>query len=114
MKIALQLLVAGLVIHASVRVADSAWRYFSFKDAIQQEVLFSADLPTTQLHARVVEIASQHGIDLAPVDVEVNRVRDQTTVVFSYSERIPLVPAAYTRDHLYEGAVSARSLRGLK
>ena len=114
MKIALQFLIGGLIIHGCLRVADSAWRYFSFRDAIRQEVLFSADLPTTLLHSRVVEIAGEHGIALEPVDVEVNRVRDETTVVFSYSERIPLVPAAYTRDHLYEGAVSARSLRGLK
>jgi hypothetical protein len=59
----------------------------------------------------VVEIATDYGIELDPANVDVQRVRDSTTVTFSYDEDIPLVPRAYTRTHRFEDSVTVRSLR---
>jgi hypothetical protein len=109
LKVIIQLLIAALVLNACVRGAESAWRYYSFKDAIGQEVLFSATEPLPNIEQRVVEIAGEYNIELA--DVEVTRERDQTTVTFAYDEDIPLVPKAYTRTQRYEDSITVRSLR---
>jgi len=111
LKIIIQLLIAALLLNACVRGAESAWRYFSFKDAIGQELLFSATETLPRIRQRIVEIATDHGISMELADVEVTRERDQTTVKFAYNEGIPLVPRAYTRDQRYEDTVSVRSLR---
>jgi len=111
LKIIIQLLIAALVLNACVRGAESAWRYYSFKDAIGQEVLFSAAETLPRIRQRVVEIATDHGINMDLADVDVTRERDQTTVKFAYTEGIPLVPMAYTRNQRYEDSVSVRSLR---
>ena len=111
MKIIIQILIAVLLLNACVRSAESAWRYFSFKDAINQEVLFSATETLPKIQQRVVDIAYDHGIKMELDDVEVTRQRDETTVKFSYLEDIPLVPKAYTRNQRYEDSISVRSLR---
>ena len=110
MKTIIQLILAALLLHACIRAGDAAWRYFSLKDAIEQEVLFASRETAARLEQRVVEIASEHGVELEPKSVAVQRQRFLTTVTYSYRERIPLVPMAYTRDHLFEASVSARSL----
>lgn len=114
MKTIIQILIAAVVINAAVRATESAWRYYSFKDAVEQEVLFGTQQTTTQLQQRVVDIAGDYDIELDPADVEVGREREETRVSFAYYEGIPLVPQLYTRRHLFEGDVKIRTLRGLK
>jgi len=113
LKTIIQLLIAGLLLHGCVRAGESAWRFYSYKDAVEQEVLFGTGETVAQLQQRVVDIAGDRGIEMALADVEITRDRGATSVAFAYVEDIPLVPMVYTREHLFEGAVSARTLRGL-
>ena len=99
--------------HACVRAGHSAWRYYQFKDAVEQEARFASRLTESELHQRIVELAEEHQIALAYEDVAVERRGDQTSVSAAYYESIPLVPIVYTREHLFEVDVSVRVMRPL-
>ena len=113
MKTLIKLLLAAMVLHASVRAGQSAWRYLQFKDAVEQEARFGARLADEDLHSRILEVAEEQGIPLGYDDVAVQRHGDRTSVSAAYSEPITLVPGVYTREQLFEIELSVRVVRPL-
>jgi hypothetical protein len=104
MKLIIQLLVAALILNACVRAGESAWRYYQFKDAVEQEARYGTLRTTSLLRQRIMQIAADNSVDLDPDDVIVES-RDrgiETQVEVRYIDPIPLVPRAYTRLHEYE------------
>jgi len=110
LKIIIQLLIAALVLHGSVRMGGAVWRNFQFKDAVEQETRFAGAAPPEALHQRIMELAQEHGIALEPGDVVVERRGQETYVATSYTESVPLAFGFYTREHLFEFEVRARVL----
>ena len=113
LKTIVQLLIAGVIVHACARAGESAWRYYEFKDAVAQEARFGNAKTTSELHRQVLQLAEEHGVALESEDVAVERRGEQTFVSASYIESVPLVPAIYTRDQRYAFEVSVRGLRPL-
>ena len=110
MKTLIQLLITGLVINAAVQAGRVAWKYYEFKDAVQQEAQFGGSKTTAQLHARILELAAEHDVVMADEDVTVERRNDGTSVKASYVDTIPFVPRLYTREQALTIDVSVRQL----
>lgn len=111
MKTILQLLIAALVINGCVRAAESAWRHYQLVDAIEQTTRLGDNRTTSQLRKRVLELADGYGVALESADVTIGTSRQDTSVSFQYIDAIPLIPRAYTREHVYEVDITVQPLR---
>ena len=92
MKTIIKLVVAALVVHATWRAATVYMRYYEFKDQVHEAAQFSDRRPDSELRARVLTLAEQHQIPLAPEALNVRRQENHTLVDATYSERIELLP----------------------
>jgi hypothetical protein len=113
LKTLIQLLIVGLVLHACFRGAQASWRYYSFRDAVEQEARFGANTSTGELQRRILDIAAEHDIDLVAEDVEVTRQGLNTSVAAAYYDSIELVPRFYTREQLFEFELNVHPVRPL-
>jgi hypothetical protein len=113
LKTIIQLLIAALLVNACVRGGAAAWRYYTFKDAVEQEARFGGKTTASELQQRIVDLAADYEITLDPADVEVTRDGQTTSVTAAYIEPIELVPRLYVRQHIFEFAVSVRPTRPL-
>jgi hypothetical protein len=113
LKAILQIAAAIVLVVACARAGEAAWRYYEFKDAVEQEVRFSDAKTTSQLHRRVVELAQEHDVELEYEDIVVEPRNSQTVVSVSYVEPIALVPGVYTRNQQFEFQISVLAVRPL-
>ena len=102
MKTIIRLLVVALLVNAAVRVGTAFWRYYAFKDDVEQAIRFGEADTAATLHQRILLLAEEHGIEIYPADIVVEKDRAQTTVSALYGEEIELVPQVYKREHLFE------------
>ncbi|HYU80974.1 MAG TPA: hypothetical protein VEK56_18440 [Vicinamibacterales bacterium] len=114
MKTIIQLLIAALLINACIQAARAYWGFYEFKDEIQFEIIHGREVTTSQLHQRVLALAADRDVALAPEDVTVKQRGYQTLVDVSYVDEIPFVPRVYSRPWTFEGTVTGERLRALK
>jgi hypothetical protein len=112
MKTIIQLAIAALVINAAFQTARVYWDFYEFQDAIQQEALHGREATASQMHKRVLEIAAEHGIELAWGDVIIGSEPAQTSIDVDYEQPIPLAPG-YKRVWPFKASVSARRIKPL-
>ena len=108
MKTLLKIAVAALVLNAVVQAGLAQWRFFQFKDAVEQAALFSAKLTEEQLATRVLAEAETRGLPLGASAVEVQMTALEATVRARYVEPVTLVPRTYTREWPFELDVTVR------
>jgi hypothetical protein len=113
LKIIIQIVVAIVIVVACAKGGEAAWRFYEFKDAVEQEARFFNAKTTSQLHKRVMELADEHEVGLEYEDIVVAPRQGQTHISVSYNEAIALVPGFYTRNHQFEFDVSVRVPRPL-
>ncbi len=106
MKIIIRLLVFALLLNVGVHVGAAFWRYYAFKDDVEQAVRYGGADTAPILHQRILQLAAEHGIEIYPADVVVHKERAQTTVSALYGEEIELLPRMYKREHLFEFEVT--------
>ncbi|RPI48776.1 MAG: hypothetical protein EHM55_25035 [Acidobacteria bacterium] len=92
MKAIIKLVIAALVVHATWRAGNVYLRYYQFKDNVQQAAQFSDRRPEHELRERVMSLAGQYEIPLAPEALQVRREDNHTIVDATYTERIELLP----------------------
>ena len=114
LKTVIQILLGVLVILACARGGESAWRYYGFKDAVEQETRIGGAKSIAELHRRVLDIAEDYGVEIDPESIVVEQRGEMAHVSASYVEDIVLVPAVYTRQQLYEFEVIARPVALLR
>ena len=114
MKTILKLLLAALVINGCIQGARSAWRHFQFTDAVEQEVRFGSSTTPSLLRQRLIQLAGENDITLAPDDVTVEKRRQETYVALTYTEGITLVPRLYTYQRNADVTLSVEPLHALK
>ena len=114
MKLVIQIVVVILIIMACARGGESAWRYYGFKDAVEQETRIGGAKSVAELHQRVVNLAREYGVDIEPESIVVEQQGELAHVSASYVEDIILIPAVYTRQQLYEIDISARPVAPLR
>jgi hypothetical protein len=95
MKTILKLVIAALIIHACWRAGSAYWRYYRFKDEVQQAALFGLSKSESDLQKSVIETARRMQLPLAPGSVSVHREENHTYVTATYTEQVQLVPTYY-------------------
>jgi hypothetical protein len=95
MKTIAKLVIAALIVNATWRAGSAYWRYYKFKDELQQTALFGGSKTERDLQIRVLEIAQRMQLPVAPDSVTVRRDEYHTAINASYTERIELVPTYY-------------------
>ena len=87
-----KLLIVVAVLNATARAAMATWRYYQFKDAAQQTIIFGADATTDQLHDLILRRASELEVPVEPQNVEVAREGQRTMARASYTQPVELFP----------------------
>ena len=95
MKTLIKLIVAAIVLHATWRAGTAYWRYYQFKDGLQQTAQFSGNRSENELQNRAYELAKEYQIPIGPDHISVRRVENHTLIDASYEERIELFPRYY-------------------
>lgn len=94
-KTVIKLAIAALVVHACWRSANVLLRNYKFKDAVHETVLFSNAKSDVQLHARVMELATQYEVPVAPDAVVITHKENRTIVNATYTDQIELLPTKF-------------------
>ena len=113
MKLVIQLLVVALVVNACAQTGMAMWRYFEFKDEVEQEARFGSSKTAALLHERIMKLAEEHEVPLDSTDLHVTFDGLETTISGAYYDYLELVPRMYTREHLFEFDVSVTPIRPL-
>jgi hypothetical protein len=95
MKTLVKLVIAAAVIHATWRAGTAYWRYYQFRDGLQQTAQFSGVRSENELQDRAYEIARQYEVPIEPGRITVRRVENHTLIDATYVEQIELVPRYY-------------------
>lgn len=95
MKTLIKLIIAALVVHATWRAGTVYFRYYQFKDAVQQTAQFSGTRSENALRDRVLEIAKELQVPLDSDRVTVRRQDNHTLIDATYDEQIELLPRYY-------------------
>ena len=91
MKTLFKLVVALLVLNASVRGAMAMWQYYQFKDAAQQVVLFGQRADFEEIQANIVARATELDVPIRPDDVKISRDGTRTIAEGSYVQSVPVL-----------------------
>jgi len=92
MKALIKLIIAALIVHATWRAGTVYFRYYQFKDGVQQTALFSGTRSESELQNRVVELARELQVPLEADRATVRRQDNHTFIDATYEERIELLP----------------------
>lgn len=94
-KTVIKLALAALLVHACWRSGNVFLRYYKFKDAVHETVLFDSAKSDAQLQARVLELAQQYDVPVPPESITVLRVQNRTIVKAVYTDQVELVPTKF-------------------
>jgi hypothetical protein len=94
-KTIIKLAIAALVVHACWRSANVVLKYYRFKDAVHETVLFSNSKSDAQLQGRVMELAGQFEVPVTTENVEILHQENKTIVNANYTDRIELIPTKF-------------------
>jgi hypothetical protein len=108
MRLLFNLAILGLVIFAGIQSGASIWRFYAFRDVVRQEAWFAGDRTTVEISRRVLAHADRLGVPVDPYDVVVQFEGDVTVISVVYEDEIPLVPALYSYQHLYDASADSR------
>ena len=92
MKTILKVLIALIVINAAARGGMTAVRYYKFKEAAQQAVLFGSASATEELQQVILQRALELEVPVASPQVVVNRQGGRTWAEAAYRERVEYFP----------------------
>lgn len=92
MKTLLKLVIAVLVLNASVRGALAMWQYYQFKDGAQQVVLFGQQADPEVLQANILARATALGVEMTLDDIKISRDGTRTVAEGSYVQPVQFFP----------------------
>jgi len=92
MKTLFKLVIALLVLNASVRGALAMWQYYQFKDGAQQAVLFGQRSDPEEIQANILARATALGVTVRPDDVKIRRESTRTVAEGSYVQPVQFFP----------------------
>ena len=91
-KTIVKLLIALAVVNAAARGGMAMWKYYQFKDAAQQLVIFGVNTPPDQLYNQVLARAEDLDVPVAPENVNIRREGPRTWAEAKYTEPVELFP----------------------
>ena len=112
MKTIVKLLIVAAVLNATARTAMATWRYYQFRDAARQTLLFGAAATTAQLREEILRRAGELELPVDPQDVSVTRDGPRTMATAAYTEAVELFPR-YSYPFDFSFAVEALAVNPL-
>lgn len=110
MKTLIQILVALVLLTATVQAARAAIKHYAFVDAVHEAMIFASSRNEAEIADRVIEIAAEHFVPLDPDQLTVRREPYQITIEAPYSETIDLLPGVLSRPWNFDAQVNVRLL----
>jgi hypothetical protein len=110
MKTIIKLVVAAILLTATVQAGRAAIKHYTFVDALQEAMLFAGSRTEEELADRVMEIAGDHQIPLDPENLTVRREPFQVVIDAPYTDSVALLPGFYKHQWDFNAGVSVRLL----
>jgi len=92
MKTIIKIAIALAVINAAFHGGEAAWRYYQFKDATEQLIIFGSQEHTNELHNRILQKAMEMDVPLLPENIIIHREGTRTMVDASYTQPVEYFP----------------------
>ena len=92
MKTIIKLAIVVAVLNALFHGGEAAWRYYQFKDAAQQLIVFGSQEQTTELHNRILQKAEELRVPLLPENLTIRRQATRTFVDAAYTQPVEYFP----------------------
>jgi hypothetical protein len=83
-------LVLAAVVYFGVNVAQAYWRFYEFRDDIQQEVRFASHNSNDVISVRLRAIADSLGLPEGAGNVKIHRVHGSISIEADYDEPVEL------------------------
>ena len=109
MRTLLKLVVAALILNASWRTGTVYWKYYKFRDAVQEAAQYASNRTVRDLRSRVLAIASEQEVPLSADQLNVRREENHTLIDAAYTDEIELAPT-YSYQWQFTVTVNAYSL----
>jgi hypothetical protein len=109
MKTVLKLVIAIALLNAVIHGADSVWHYYQLKDAAERALLFGSSRTSQQVHAQIMESATELRLPLKPEDLTVRWRTGRRIAEASYTQQIEFFPH-YAYPFLYSFNVDTPSV----
>lgn len=111
MRTLIKLLIAGLLLHATWRIGEAYWEHYQFEDDVQNAAQFSGTAGSGEISQTVLNLAAEHGIPLAPENLQVSREQRRVVVSGAYVRDIQVLPR-YPRPWDFSFDVTVYSFAG--
>lgn len=92
MRPVITLALVGLLGHAAWRITPVYWHYLQFRDGVREIAQFSGGISEREVHERVMALALELQVPVAPDRVSVRREAARTFVEVQYTEPLYLLP----------------------
>jgi hypothetical protein len=92
MKTIFKLLIAAVVINATVQGSLAAVHYYRFKEAAQQAVLFGASAPPDAIQKQILQVGRDLQLPIGPDSVIVQRMGGRTWADAAYRQEVEFFP----------------------
>lgn len=81
----IKLLLLAVVVNAGIKTVPSFWKYYKFRDAVEETAKYSSRRTKEEVASRVLQIAARMDVPLDPAALQVTKRNASTRVVASYS-----------------------------
>ncbi len=95
-KLIIKLAIAAFIVNACWRIGSAYTSYYRFKDAVEDATQFGGGRSEAELQQRIIDLASEYDIPLAPDAFSIRREGDETYTHGEYTEEIDFAPG-FTR-----------------
>jgi hypothetical protein len=92
MRTIVTLVLVVAVLNAVGHLGRAYWKYYQFRDAAHEIVLFGGMTPTPMLHGQVVDKATKLEIPIDSEQISVTRDGQVTVIEAEYRQEVELLP----------------------
>jgi hypothetical protein len=110
LKTTIQILIAAILLTATVQAGRAALKHYMFVDALQEALLFAGSRTEQEVADRVMEMAGAHEVPIDPDTLLVTREPYLIQIEAPYTETVHLLPGVYDYAWDFDASVSVRLL----
>lgn len=92
----LTLLIVAAVIYFGVNAAEAYWRFYEFRDAMKQEIIFNPQVSNARIIAKLRNFADSLGLPEDAQDIAIDRTPGHLLISADYTEHIEM--PGYSRE----------------
>ena len=92
LRLLLKLVIAALIANAVWRAGSAYLTFYRFKDAVTEAAQYSKVKSPDDLRQRILDLASDYGVQLAEGEVTVRLQDNHTLIDASYTQGVDLFP----------------------